>query len=232
MTKTAELKVELLGHTVGNLPLIETYMETSWEANTAEDLIEFAGRRCYESFDKPNPKTRENADYIRNIIRQGHESVLEHVNVSLHISGVSRALTHELIRHRHFSYSQHSQRFVNEENAAFVVPPALRGNTKAIKIFEEATAQAVESYRDLVAALEAQGLPRKQVREAARSVLPNATETAIVVTGNLRAFRDFLPKRLSPAADREIREFSFAVLDELSTAFPVVFEDINEEFSS
>ena len=90
-------------------------------AETGQELIEFAGRLCYESFDLPNPDTATNEGYVRNIISLGHESVLEHVSVTFYVEGVSRNLTHELIRHRHLSFSELSQRFVNMEEADVIV---------------------------------------------------------------------------------------------------------------
>ena len=90
-----------------------------------EHIAEFAGRACYQSFDKPNPLTARNWDYLENIISLGHESVLEHNPVTFYITGVSRAFTHELIRHRLLSYSQQSQRYVDESEANIVIPPAI-----------------------------------------------------------------------------------------------------------
>ena len=101
-------------------------------ADGGQALAEFAGRACYQSWSKPNPRTATNAGYLRHILEVGHLSVLEHGSVSFYLTGVSRSLTHELIRHRHFSYSQLSQRYVPERNAAMVEPEviaALRSGT-------------------------------------------------------------------------------------------------------
>ncbi|NKZ86521.1 FAD-dependent thymidylate synthase [Rhodococcus hoagii] len=86
-------------------------------------IAEAAGRGCYESWNRPNPRTATNADYLRHILEVGHGSVLEHGSATFYLTGLSRALTHELIRHRHLSYSQKSQRFVNEADGQFVMPP-------------------------------------------------------------------------------------------------------------
>src|SRR5690348_13988346 len=94
----------------------------STDADGGEALAEFAGRACYESWHKPNPATATNAGYLRHILDVGHLSVLEHGTVTVYLRGISRSLTHELIRHRHFSYSQLSQRYVPERDAAFVEP--------------------------------------------------------------------------------------------------------------
>src|SRR5690606_13467825 len=116
-----EVKVTLIANTelvssVVSPYAIEEWMDLDFESMDAEDLIEFAGRSCFQSFNKPNPATRANKDYIANIIAQGHHSVLEHASATFYIEGVSRALTHELIRHRHLSFSELSQRFVNVED--------------------------------------------------------------------------------------------------------------------
>lgn len=204
---------------------IDRYMVSDLEATAAEELSEFAGRGCYESYSKPNPATEKNRDYIRNIIDQGHESVLEHGSVSFYLSGVSRALTHELVRHRHFSFSQLSQRFVNEDEAAMVIPPALEGNGPAIATLGYTFNEALESYKELVQTLQDQGLPRKQAREAARAVLPNCTETKLVISGNHRAWREFLKKRLDPAADAEIRRLAEMIRDHLKEVAPSMYEE-------
>lgn len=228
MVNIAYPSVEVVGYTNvthnGHSP-IDDYMEPDTEATYAEELSEFAGRGCYESYHKPNPATEKNRDYIRNIIDQGHESVLEHGSVSFYITGVSRALTHELVRHRHFSFSQLSQRFVNEDEAAMVIPPALENDVSGISILGNTFSVALESYKELVQVLQEQGLPRKQAREAARAVLPNCTETKLVISGNHRAWREFLKKRLDPAADAEIRRLAEMVRDQLKDVAPSMYEE-------
>ena len=96
---------------------------------TGEPLAEFAGRACYQSWTKPNPSTATNAGYLRHILEVGHLSVLEHGSVTFYLTGVSRSLTHELIRHRHFSYSQLSQRYVPGRDAAMVEPDVIATGT-------------------------------------------------------------------------------------------------------
>lgn len=191
----------------------------------ADSLAEFAGRSCYQSFSRPNPKTAKNEDYLANILRQGHESVLEHASASFYIEGISRACTHEIIRHRHLSYSQLSQRFVDESEAEIVCPPAI-AETGGTWFLRDANEDSKETYASLVSALTAEGLPRKQAREAARAVLPNMTETKIVVTGNMRAWRDFVKKRYTLAADAEIRKVAGLILGELRQLAPNSFQDL------
>jgi thymidylate synthase (FAD) len=205
-----------------------------WDTDTdgGEALAEFAGRACYQSWKKPNPATATNAGYLRHILEVGHLSVLEHGSVSFYLSGISRSLTHELIRHRHFSYSQLSQRYVPERDAAMVEPAVIAEDPELHALFLEAGQSALESYTKLLEGLEKKFADvenvtarRKQARQAARTVLPNATETRIVVTGNYRAMRHFVAMRASEHADVEIRELAIAMLRELQRVAPNVFAD-------
>lgn len=226
-------EVQLVASTFAEMNSLEEHMDLDITSTSAEDISEFAGRACYQSFHKPNPDTKHNRDYIKNIIEQGHESVLEHGSASFYITGVSRSFTHELIRHRHLSFSQQSQRFVDEAESSFVVPPALEGlvqNSPAGQAFKQAVFTAQSAYADIVSELQEQGLPRKQAREAARSVLPNCQETRIVVTGNHRAWREFLWKRLAPGADAEIRKVAGMILGELHDIAPSVYADILKHY--
>lgn len=197
-------------------------------SETGQELIEFAGRLCYESFDLPNPGTAKNDGYVRNIVGLGHESVLEHVSVSFYVEGVSRSLTHELIRHRHLSFSELSQRYVDMEDARYVTPPAYRvleGWPEVVSLPDEYK----NKYNHNAEILEFEGLGKKKVREAARAVLPNAVETKLVVSGNLRAWRDVLKKRLSRQADAEMQLFAKRVWEILSKEYPDVFADITDD---
>src|SRR5438067_6939774 len=182
----------------------ETPEDVPWstDAQGGQALAEFAGRACYQSWNKPNPATATNAGYLAHILEVGHLSVLEHGTVTMYFAGVSRSFTHELIRHRHFSYSQLSQRYVPERTAAMVEPDVIAEDPQLHKMFVEATDASVRAYNELLEVLESRlatvenaTLPRKQSRQGARAVLPNATETRIVVTGNYRAWRHFIAMR-------------------------------------
>ncbi|WP_367137987.1 FAD-dependent thymidylate synthase [Saccharothrix sp. HUAS TT1] len=220
---------------------IEEWMEYDLDSTEADALAEFAGRSCYQSFHKPNPATEANRDYLANILNQEHESVLEHASVTFYVTGVSRALTHELIRHRHLSFSELSQRFVNVEGAQFVTAPALAEHWDEFLTEDKTRASGVRGateelyqfvryvYADLVSYLHGKGMTRKKAREAARSVMPNATETRIVVTGNIRAWRWVIKKRFHAAADAEIRQFAGEVLNHLREIAPHSVQDIPEE---
>lgn len=231
MAETAPLHVQLIAKTEFHAP-----PDVPWEtdADGGEALVEFAGRACYQSWSKPNPRTATNAAYLRHIIEVGHFSVLEHATASLYITGVSRSCTHELIRHRHFSYSQLSQRYVPDGDARVVVPPGIDDDPELRALLLAAADASREAYEQLLARLEARFtdqsaggtvLQRKQARQAARAVLPNDTETRIVVTGNYRAWRHFIAMRASEHADTEIRRLAIACLRQLSAVAPAVFAD-------
>jgi thymidylate synthase (FAD) len=206
----------------------------STDADGGQALAEFAGRACYQSWKKPNPATATNAGYLRHILEVGHLSVLEHGTVSFYLTGVSRSLTHELIRHRHFSYSQLSQRYVPERDAAMVEPDVIAADPELHELFTEAAQASVTAYERLLEGLEKRfadvpnaTLRRKQARQAARAVLPNATETRIVVTGNYRAWRHFIAMRATEHADVEIRELAVECLRQLQREVPNVFGDFD-----
>ncbi|PPK67473.1 FAD-dependent thymidylate synthase [Actinokineospora auranticolor] len=229
MTETVSPKVQLIAKTEFLTP-----SDVPWttDADGGEALAEFAGRACYQSWRKPNPATATNAGYIRHIIEVGHLSVLEHGSVSFYISGVSRSLTHELIRHRHFSYSQLSQRYVPEKSAAMVEPDVIADDPELHAKFIAAAEAAQDAYNELLAGLEQKfadvpsaTLRKKQARQAARAILPNATETRIVVTGNYRAWRHFIAMRATEHADVEIRALAIECLRQLQKAAANVFAD-------
>lgn len=209
------------------------HLPVAWigDSTDGERLAEFAGRLCYMS--QHNPAKRPTREYLENIKKQGHGSVLEHANYSILFEGVSRSLTHELVRHRAgFAYSQLSQRYVDESEANFVIPPAIVGD----EALEGAWRTQVESAQGAYVALVAQLMARygwvadkvhrrKMAREAARAVLPNATETKIVVTANARAWRTMLELRSSEGAELEIRRMAVAALRLLQREAPGFFSD-------
>jgi thymidylate synthase (FAD) len=209
------------------------HLPVSWlgDSTDGERLAEFAGRLCYMS--QANPAKRATRDYLENIKRQGHGSVLEHASYSVLLEGVSRSLTHELVRHRAgFAYSQLSQRYVDESAASFVVPPAVIGDQALEAAWRAQVEAAQRSYIELVEQLMTRYgwvadkvHRRKMAREAARAVLPNSTETKIVATANARAWRTMLELRASEGAEQEIRRAAVAVLRLLHAAAPGFFSD-------
>jgi len=202
------------------------------DASGGQALAEFAGRACYQSWNKPIPATATNAGYLDRILQVGHLSVLEHSSATFYLTDISRSVTHELIRHRHFSFSQLSQRYLPASGPEVVEPDAIAADPELHALFQAAVAQSAQAYQDLLAGLEERAsqaadgtLARKQARQAARSVLPKATTTAIVITGNYRAWRHFIGMRATEAADVEIRSLAVAVLRELQDLAPNVFAD-------
>ena len=203
-------------------------------------VIEISARLCYMSYGRGR---RDIEEFVTNLLSSKDGSVFEHVNYGFVFTGVSRSLTHELVRHRAgFAYSQRSQRYVDETDAPFVLPPALTmmdGNAEeAGLIIRGALEAASESYDRLVEVLQ-EAIPRdkfesrtdhrKAVRQAARAVLPNATETKIFVTGNVRAWRHFIEMRGAVFADWEIRNLAIRVLKELQKEAPLLFGDFTIE---
>lgn len=216
-------RVRLIAHTVSTAQS-EDILESQPDSTDAEYLTTLAGRACYQSFHRPNAATKLDEDYLkRTLFEQGHWSIAEHASATFYLEGVSRAFTHELIRHRHLSYSQLSQRFVDESDAAYVVPPAMRGD----RVFDYDLASdldgALNYYRDAVEQLLTLGYSRKQAREAARAFLPNCVETKIVVSGNLRAWHEVTQRRMQPDADAEMAEVMGLIYDELTEIAPAIF---------
>lgn len=255
MTKRAVLDVQLIGYTTFTPPIDRETNKPLFEPDDynvinadgpdtpfydGSGLAEFAGRSCYQSFHKPNPATATNRGYLTHILESGHLSVLEHATATFYIQGVSRSLTHELIRHRHLSPSQLSQRFVDESGLTIVIPPAVEdainyessGPEEAKRRLDD-FAQfefdiASTRYLSMIQQLQrsnAEKLTRKQLREAARAVLPNETETKIVLTGNYRAWITFLQQRDSPAADAEIARLAGVIRSHLAELAPAVFDN-------
>jgi len=199
-----------------------------------EILAEMAGRICYMSYGKGR---KTNAEYLDNIISSHHGSVLEHVVWNFIVTGISRSLTHELIRHRAgWAYSQLSQRYVDESDARYVLPPLYRENEELRKKWEEAVNAAHETYCSLVEATdnfvkekypELKGTDRRKlVRQSARSVLPNSCETKIFISANARALRHFIEMRGSAHADTEIRELALAIAKIVKKQSPNIFADV------
>jgi thymidylate synthase (FAD) len=241
-------QVYVLGRQETNSSELDRFLTdhgVSWQSDSevaGEVLTETAGRICYMSFAKPRPGG--NQAYLHHIKEVGHGSVLEHAVWNLLITGVSRALTHELVRHRAgMGYSQLSQRYVDESVAEYVEPDIIAADAELHQIWQDAVSTCHQAYMQLSEKLNAKltnpetaaiaGLPpdadrttrRKTARQAARSVLPNATETKIFVTANARALRHFVEMRGSAGADTEIRKLANAVLEIMQVESPNLFGD-------
>jgi thymidylate synthase (FAD) len=231
-----EPRVYLVGRQTTDAAAVEQFLSDhglSWQTDAAvgaETLCEMAGRVCYMSFGMGR---KTNEEYLGHIIDMRHGSVLEHAVWNFVITGVSRSFTHELVRHRAgFGYSQLSQRYVDESTADFIEPDCIAEDPEAHRIWEAAVTQAHAAYMQLVERLNVRfkdvpeaTLRRKLARQAARSVLPNATETKIFVTGNGRAWRHFIEARGHEHAEVEIRRVAVMILRVLQRESPAVFGD-------
>ena len=188
--------------------------------NQAEVLCATAARTCYSS-DSPS-KILENVDagkagkFIDNVVGMGHHSIIEHAYYTFSLEGVSRSLTHQLVRHRIASFSQQSQRYVPLLEADYVTPESIRSDPEANRVFEEAMEKAWEAYQKLSTMVPV---------EDARYVLPNACATNIVVTMNARELWHFFTLRTCRRAQQEIRTAAELMLKEARKASPTIFKD-------
>jgi thymidylate synthase (FAD) len=180
-----------------------------------EGLIASSARVCYAS----EPKTPDaNLKLIKNLKSWGHLSMFEHATATFLVEGVSRACTHQLVRHRLASYSQQSQRYVNEQGFEYVTPPTVGDNQKAKRRYEEAVESARKAYKELLEL----GVPK----EDARFLLPNACATKIVVTMNFRELMHFIQMRTEKGAQWEIRALALEMLRLLREKAPNVFDEL------
>ncbi len=231
-----EPKVYLVGRQDIDRSGIDRFLDEhgmTWQTDTevgGEQLAEAGGRLCYLSFGKGR---KSNADYLANIIAQKHGSVLEHAVWNFIIAGVSRSFTHELVRHRAgFAYSQLSQRYVDESIASYIEPDIIAGDEtlhdvwlRAVEVSHQAYLTLVAGLMDKLAGVDDKTHRRKLARQAARSVLPNATETMIFVTANARALRHFIEMRGSEWAEVEIRKVALDILRIMQREAPNLFSD-------
>ncbi|MDX6452576.1 MAG: thymidylate synthase [Gaiellaceae bacterium] len=208
------------------------------DVSDSEEIVEAAGRICYMSFgERQSPRT--NPEYLQNLVRLGHESVLEHVSWSFVLAGVSRAFTHQLVRHRvGFSFSQLSQQYRDQGDVEPVRPAAVDLDERVAAVWEDAMSTTRAAYREILSFLETDdGLPLpaekrervRAIRSAARSVLPEATESVIFMTVNARAARHFLNVRGAIRGDEEMRVVSAAMLSMLAREAPGLFSDFSLE---
>ena len=182
----------------------------------AERLIERAMRICHGG--DLNPDNTINKTFIQNVIKLGHESVIEHASITFKISGVSRSLTHQLVRHRLASYTQESQRYVKQSDFIFVVPESIEDKPELYEKYENLMFEINRLYQLFIDA----GIKR----EDARYILPNACTTSIWVTMNFRELRNFFKLRCENTAQWEIRDLAKKMLKDCYDRFPVIFEDL------
>ncbi len=186
-----------------------------------ELTVATAAHLCYAGVSIDELQKKIDKEYakklIKRLVESGHWSVLEHASFTFAVEGVSRALTHQLVRHRVASYSQQSQRYVNEKEFDFIVPPKVKENEKAYKKFLEIIKQSQKAYSEMLN----EDIPK----EDARFALPNAAETRIIVTMNTRSLFNFFEKRCCARAQWEIRALANKMLELCRKAAPLLFEN-------
>lgn len=194
--------------------------------DSAQPVIEFSGRACYHAFGCKSAKTDSAEGYIRNILNHAHFSVLEHSSFSFYLTGISRADSHEIVRHRHFSFSQASQRFILAKTPYEIsVHPAIYEAHAGdeLDLFADEIVRGFDKTQEEYDNLRILGLTHKEASEAARQYLPNAAAVDMVVTGNARSWIEFISKRNHEAADRSLNYLAGQVWYILSNELPEVF---------
>ncbi len=207
MAKAVKLKVKLISYTQDPEATVTAAIRQCYSPVGADELVK-----------KTDHKTQKRL--IGQITASGHTSTIEHASFTFAIEGISRACSHQLVRHRIASYSQQSQRYVGFKNQemTYIIPPQISHNKKSKEEFERFMNQAEEKYRLLVGA----GV----VPEDARFVLPNAVETKIVVTMNARALENFFRLRTCNRAQWEIRALAWAMMALVKKVAPVLFANV------
>ncbi|MDZ7359955.1 MAG: FAD-dependent thymidylate synthase [candidate division KSB1 bacterium] len=215
------------------------YLDDPTVLPSGTQLCKIAGQTCYASFSPKRTLNRDAERYFKNIMESGHGSVLEHANYSFLLYGISRSLTHELIRHRAgFGFSQLSQRYVSGRVLRFVERPEFQDGGKFHQMFLERIDRAYAEYHKLadlllaeqeggaaILSAEAKTDLRKKVNQAARGLLPNETETVMVVTGNVRSWRHVIEMRASDHSELEIRALAVRLFLCLWQIEPILFGD-------
>ena len=212
----------------------ETTMRTELLAYTPEPLalVYAAFRQCYHAgfvadmwpnLVAGDISREKQAEFVTNVMDSGHVSPIEHVSFTFAVSGVSRALTHQLVRHRIASYSQQSQRYVDSSNFEYVLPPALARNLAAKERFLACMEEIGNAYRDIRTMLEDGGRKGSSANEDARFVLPQAAASRIVLTMNCRSLLNFFEHRCCTRAQWEIRNLAETMLVLCQDALPAVF---------
>ncbi|MCR5176453.1 MAG: FAD-dependent thymidylate synthase [Anaerovibrio sp.] len=198
------IKVKLLEYTPEPERVVAMAARLCYSASGAEELAE---RMTDEQVEK----------LLSKIVQVGHASTMEHVSFTFAIEGVSRVLTHQLVRHRIASYSQQSQRYVAEHNFEYILPPSIAEKPEAKARFEALMTDIQRAYNELAD----MGIPK----EDARYVLSNSTETKILVTMNARSLMHFFNLRCCNRAQWEIRELAYKMLEQVKRVAPLLFKN-------
>jgi thymidylate synthase (FAD) len=200
-------------------------------SQNALSIIYAACRQCYSAgfagqiFADGQKDLVKQEEFVRQVVSSGHESPLEHVKFTFAVEGVSRALTHQLVRHRLASYSQQSQRYVKESDFDYIVPPSIEADEEMMSEYARTMREIQSSYTRLLKAFEKKGIKGEKANQDARFVLPQASETKILVTMNCRELMHFFKERCCTRAQWEIRALAEEMLAICKQKLPAVFND-------
>jgi thymidylate synthase (FAD) len=194
-----------------------------------EEAVAMAAKLCYSPSNiealKEKIEAKDQNSFLKRLMEMHHMSPIEHASFTFAIEGISRACSHQLVRHRVASYSQQSQRYVSEESGFdYVVPPIIQEDRELSKYFEDVMARAQEAYNHIVKELNKRGIKEEGANQDARFVLPNAAETKIMLTMNARELLHFFSQRCCNRAQWEIRRMSVEMLKLAKKVAPVIFE--------
>lgn len=238
-----EMKVSLIAKPQANISVIKEFLQkladNKWQpdANNTSDqekISEFAGRICYLSFSNPRPGGSES--YFQNILQNGHFSILEHGSWTFLVENISRACSHELVRHRHLSFSQISQRYVKAKENNFVFPQMFEELDEKLKEkIKDVLTNGHKCYLEIMEEMESKlkkgddyHKKLKTIRDCCRYILPEGTPTSLVVSGNIRAWRHVILLRSNRAAAHEIRLLTNKIYTILKKENPLLFMDMKE----
>ena len=219
----SKLRVELLSMTAEPVKVIYAACRQCYAAKFSYEIY----KGCFDEADQS-----KQAEFIKEIVKSGHETPLEHVSMSFAVEGVSRTCTHQLVRHRLASYSQQSQRYVKEFDFDYIVPPSIKQDKKLLEIFESTMRHIQDSYVSIVNMLRQKGKKSESCYEDARFLLPGAAETKIVVTMNCRELIHFFKVRCCTRTQWELRRLAGAMRDICKKAIPAVFEKADAKCAS
>ncbi|MCD6317538.1 FAD-dependent thymidylate synthase [Candidatus Aerophobetes bacterium] len=197
----------------------------------AISIIYAACRQCYstkfagEIFEEKKDDMKKQEEFIKKVVKSGHESPLEHVKFTFAIEGVSRALTHQLVRHRIASYSQQSQRYVKETNFDYIIPPSIEEDETLRDEFVKVMGKIQTSYNKILKKFKEKGIVGEKANQDVRFILPQAAETKIVVTMNCRELLHFFEQRCCARAQWEIRNLANKMLEICKEHLPAVFSN-------
>jgi thymidylate synthase (FAD) len=210
--KRVNLKVEILAVTPKALSVAYAACRQCYSSRYAADIYNDNQISC-----------KKKQDFVKNVVLSGHESPIEHVVFTFAVEGVSRVLTHQLVRHRIASYSQQSQRYIRGSDFNFILPPSMNKVPEVRKKFLNAMKRAQKDYNDIFELLEENGITDDKAKEDARFLLPNAVETKIVISMNCRELMHFFSQRCCNRSQWEIRNLANKMLALCTKALPAVF---------